>query len=178
MNPPWFEIHWPGRGRYYLGKMCRRSYRPRPDNGSGDSPRPPFLTEFVNHIGKLTLVAVVYHLFGGQLGLRVPPHVERPFRLKTKASRRIPQLQAANAHIGQNAVVGRSSLVVRKICKRGVPQLHRRPIMLLIRTTNDQFLPRAFQRRWVFIEPNQMTRCAEAFCDFVTVPAKAHRGVE
>jgi hypothetical protein len=30
--------------------------QPRPDNGSGDSPRPPFLTEFVNQIGKLALV--------------------------------------------------------------------------------------------------------------------------
>jgi len=30
----------------------------------------------------------------------------------------------------------------------------------------------------VFIERNQMSRCAEAFCDFVTVPAQAHRGVD
>src|SRR5437016_10358988 len=58
-------------------ELRSRQYRPRPDDGSGDSPRPPFLTEFVNHIGKLTLVEVVYHLFGGQLGLRVHPHVER-----------------------------------------------------------------------------------------------------
>jgi hypothetical protein len=65
------------------------AYRPRPDNGSGDSPRPPFVTEFVNHIGKLTLVEVVYHLFGGELGLRIHSHVESSFRLKTETSRRI-----------------------------------------------------------------------------------------
>ena len=30
----------------------------------------------------------------------------------------------------------------------------------------------------IFIEPNQMTRCAEASCDFVTVSAQAHGGVD
>src|SRR6266849_589018 len=82
------------------------AYRPRPDNGSGDSPRPPFLTEFVNQIGKLTLVELVYHLFGGQLGLRVHPHVERSFRLKTESPRRVLQLQAAHAEISQQSVSG------------------------------------------------------------------------
>src|SRR5271169_1174435 len=84
--------------------MCGRSYRPRPDNGSGDSPRPPFLSEFVNHIGKLALVEVVYHLFGGTLRPRVHSHVERPFRLKTKSARRIVQLQTAHSDIGQQSV--------------------------------------------------------------------------
>src|SRR5882762_10344535 len=76
--------------------MCGRSYRPRPDNGSGDSPRPPFLSEFVNHIGKLSLVEVVYHLFGGTLRPRVHPHVERSIRLKTKSACRVGELQAAS----------------------------------------------------------------------------------
>src|SRR5712691_6361108 len=84
--------------------MCGRSYRPRPDNGSGDSPRPPFLSEFVNHIGKLALVEVVYHLFGGTLGPRVHPHVQRSLRLKTKSARCIVELQTADADVGQNAV--------------------------------------------------------------------------
>src|SRR5271157_2155280 len=84
--------------------MCGRSYRPRPDNGSGDSPRPPFLSEFVNHIGKLTLVEVVYHLFGGSLRPRVHSHVERSFRLKTKSARGILELQTAHSDVGQNAV--------------------------------------------------------------------------
>src|SRR5215469_1156760 len=86
MNSP-FCIHWPGRGCYDLRKLCGRSYRPRPDNGSGDSPRPPFLTEFVNHISKLALTHAIYHLFGGKLGLWVHPHVERSFRLKTESTR-------------------------------------------------------------------------------------------
>src|ERR1700686_148496 len=84
--------------------MCGRSYRPRPDNGSGDSPRPPFLSEFVNHIGKLALVEVVYHLFGGTLRPRVHPHVERPIRLKAESARRIVQLQAAYSDVGQQSV--------------------------------------------------------------------------
>src|SRR5580692_7614772 len=84
--------------------MCGRSYRPRPANGSGDSPRPPFLSEFVNHIGKLSLVEVVYHLFGGTLAMRVHPHVERSIRLKTESARRIIELQAAHSNVGQDAV--------------------------------------------------------------------------
>jgi hypothetical protein len=35
-----------------------------------------------------------------------------------------------------------------------------------------------FQRRRILIEANQMSRCAEAFCDFATVPAQAHRGIQ
>src|ERR1700756_4935464 len=84
--------------------MSGRSYRPRPDNGSGDSPRPPFLSEFVNHIGKLSLVEVVYHLFGGTLRPRVHPHVERSIRLKTESSCGIVKLQTADADIGQDSV--------------------------------------------------------------------------
>ena len=109
MNSPLFRIHWPGRGRYDIRKMCGSSYRPRPDNGSGDSPRPPFLSEFVNHIGKLALVEVVYHLFGGSLRPRVHPHVERSFRLKTESARRIGKLQTAHSDVGKQAVGHRAS---------------------------------------------------------------------
>src|SRR5580698_1091217 len=97
--------------------MCSRPYRPRPANGSGDSPRPPFLSEFVNHIGKLSLVEVVYHLFGGSLATRVHPHVQRSIRLKTKSARRIVQLQAADANVGQDTVDGRWSLALGNFCK-------------------------------------------------------------
>src|SRR5258708_3332238 len=159
--------------------MCGRSYRPRPANGSGDSPRPPFLSEFVNHIGKLALVEVVYHLFGGTLALRVHPHVERSIRLKTKSACGIGKLQAANADVCENAVDGRWSLVVCNFTKGPMQQRNLRPVGFANdygRTTNEAF--RSFQRRRIFIEPNQMSRCAEAFCDFVTVSAKAHRGVD
>src|SRR5437016_868149 len=195
MNPSFCLIHWPGRGRYDFRELHGSSYRPRPDNGSGDSPRPPFLTEFVNHIGKLALVHVIYHLIGGQLGLRVHPHVERSFRLKTKAARGVGQLQAAYAEVSENAVDGRRPLIVGNICKRTVYQFYLRPVawaslvvdhwsLALVfandrrRTTDDQFFPRDFQRCRILIEPDQMSRCAEAFCDFVAVPAKAHRGVD
>src|ERR1700722_11769819 len=97
--------------------MCGRSYRPRPDNGSGDSPRPPFLSEFVNHIGKLSLVEVVYHLFGGSIALRVHPHVERSICLKTKSARRVVQLQAAHSNVGQDTVDCPWSLTLRNFCK-------------------------------------------------------------
>src|ERR1700693_3677407 len=97
--------------------MCGSSYRPRPDNGSGDSPRPPFLSEFVNHIGKLALVEVVYHLFGGTLGVRVHPHVERSFRLKTESACGIGKLQAAYPDVGEQTIDGRWSLIARQFCK-------------------------------------------------------------
>src|SRR5512140_1030977 len=97
--------------------MGCRSYRPRPANGSGDSPRPPFLSEFVNHIGKLSLVEVVYHLFVGTLTTRVPPHVERSIRLKTESARAVVQLQAADPDIRQQTVDGRWSLALRHLGK-------------------------------------------------------------
>src|ERR1700692_3105703 len=102
--------------------MCGRSYRPRPDNGSGDSPRPPFLSEFVNHIGKLSLVEVVYHLFGGTLRPRVHPHVERSLRLKTKSARRIVQLQAADSDVGQDSVHTARLLSFRNLSERAMQQ--------------------------------------------------------
>src|SRR6516225_8167069 len=108
--------------------MCSGAYRPRPDNGSGDSPRPPFLTEFVNQIGKLTLVELVYHLFGGQLGHRIHPHVERSFRLKTKAARGIGKLQAANPQVREQAVGCRLSALA-KFSKRSMAEFDYRPIL-------------------------------------------------
>src|SRR5579862_9216784 len=110
--------------------MGGRSYRPRPANGSGDSPRPPFLSEFVNHIGKLSLVEVVYHLFGGTLRLRVHPHIERSIRLKTESARRIVQLQAAHSDVGQQTVDGRWSLALGHFCEGTVQQRHRWPVRL------------------------------------------------
>src|ERR1700687_696842 len=108
--------------------MSGRSYRPRPDNGSGDSPRPPFLSEFVNHIGKLSLVEVVYHLFGGTLRPRVHPHVERSVRLKTKSARRIVQLQAAYADVGQDSVHTAGLLPFRNLGERAMQQRDLWPI--------------------------------------------------
>ena len=57
-------------------------------DGPGDSPRPPFLSVFVNEVCKLSLVNLVYHLFGGLPGSRVHPHIQRPIRLKTESSAR------------------------------------------------------------------------------------------
>src|ERR1700719_1883166 len=146
--------------------MCGRSYRPRPDNGSGDSPRPPFLSEFVNHIGKLALVEVVYHLFGGSLRVRVHPHVERSIRLKTESACGIVELQTAYADIGQDSVDARCLLSLRDFCEGSVQQRD------LGKIFSSQLLVRNLQRYRILIEANQMSRCAEAFCDFVTVPAQ------
>src|SRR5579863_5343671 len=115
--------------------MCGRSYRPRPANGSGDSPRPPFLSEFVNHIGKLSLVEVVYHLFGGTLRLRVHPHVERSIRLKTESARRIVQLQAAHSDVGQDAVNRCWLHSFRNLCEGAMQQRDLRPILLVLTLT-------------------------------------------
>src|SRR5580765_6831289 len=84
--------------------MSGRLYRPRPDNSSGDSPRPPFLTEFVNHIREILFAHVVYHLIGGTLGLRVHPHIERSFRLKTESALRTPKLKRPQTKVRQQAV--------------------------------------------------------------------------
>src|SRR5664279_4217230 len=86
MNAPLSLVHWPGRSRYHPRKLCGGLNRPRPNNGSGDSPRPPFLTEFVNRIGKLALIEALYHLFGGLPRLRIHTHIKGPIRLKTKSA--------------------------------------------------------------------------------------------
>src|SRR6266487_3889512 len=154
--------------------MCGSVYRPRPANGSGDSPRPPFLSEFVNHIGKLTLVEVVYHLFGGTLATRVHPHIERSIRLKAESARRIVELQAAYADVGQDPVHAARLLPFRNFRERAVQQRYFRPVWLM----RCELFARDRERCRIFIEANQMSRCAEAVCDFVTVPAEAHRGVD
>src|SRR5215469_212353 len=132
--------------------MCGVAYRPRAANGSGDSPRPPFLSEFVNHVGKLSLVEVVYHLFGGSLARRVHPHIERSFRLKTESARRIVQLQTAEAQIGKQAVDASRLQAFGNFCERSVQQRDFRPLCFLVvgrrsfaafatcerRTTNDE----------------------------------------
>src|SRR2546422_11030954 len=100
--------------------MLGSAYRPRPDNGSGDSPRPPFLTEFVNHIGKLALVEVVYHLFGGVARHRIHPHVERSIRLKTKSAGRVPELQAAYTQVRHQTIQRSGSNALRDFGKRSV----------------------------------------------------------
>src|SRR5262252_5816861 len=109
--------------------MCGAAYRPRPANGSGDSPRPPFLSEFVNHIGKRTLVEVVYHLFGGTHRLRVHPHIERSFRLKTESACGGVELQAADAEIGEQTV-GPQTPDLGQARKRSLQQRKRRPIYI------------------------------------------------
>src|SRR5437868_11264931 len=84
--------------------MSGRTYRPCPYNGSGDSPRPPFLTEFVNHIGEIFFAHAVYHLIGGALSMRIHSHVERSFRLKTEPSRRVLKLHGTDADIGKQSI--------------------------------------------------------------------------
>src|SRR5580698_3260343 len=141
--------------------MCGRSYRPRPANGSGDSPRPPFLSEFVNHIGKLSLVEVVYHLFGGTLALRVHPHVERSIRLKTKSARRVVELQTADANICEQAVRPQTS-ALSQTRKRTMHQRHRRPIRVgFAEVRRPKSDAGSGQRCRILIEANQMSRCAE-----------------
>src|SRR3974390_3678254 len=95
MNAPFSLVHWPGRSRDDRRKLRSGGSRPRPNNGSGDSPRPPFLTEFVNRIGELALVEAVYHLFGGLPRLRIHSHIQGPVRLKTKSAPGVLPLHGA-----------------------------------------------------------------------------------
>ncbi len=88
-------FHWRSGSGNNPGQLPRGCHRPPPHNGSGDSPRPPFLSVLVNQVGQLALARLVYHLFGGHAGAPVHAHIQRSIRLKTKSSSRLVQLQAA-----------------------------------------------------------------------------------
>src|SRR5579872_1355724 len=152
--------------------MRCRSYRPCPDNGSGDSPRPPFLTEFVNHIGESSLVEVVYHLFGGALAARIHAHVERPFRLKTESAGCVGDLQGADSQIGQQAVSARRPDSASHFGIRSVDQLDLRHLVAKFGCERVDTLARQLQRRRILIEANQTSLWAEALCDFVRMTAQ------
>jgi hypothetical protein len=122
-------FHCWGRGRYDSRQVRRTSYRPRPNNGSGDSPRPPFLTEFVNRIGKSFLVETIYHLIGGQLAMWIHPHVERSFRLKTESAVGVVQLQTAYAQVSQHSVRSRRRHPLADLGKTAVQQRDARPVI-------------------------------------------------
>src|SRR3954471_24902084 len=151
--------------------MSGSSYRPRADNGSGDSPRPPFLTEFVNQVGEIALVELVYHLIGGTLAVRVHPHVERSFRLKAESARRIPELQRADADVCQHPVHAVRWDGAGDLGKAAMQQGHLRPIRRNLRGRTAEVLARQFERAGILIEGNQTTLCAQASCDFQAVPA-------
>src|ERR1051326_8522799 len=157
--------------------MSGRCYRPRPDNGSGDSPRPPFLTEFVNHIRELFFAHVVYHLIGGGLAARVHAHVERRLRLKTESPAGIFKLERTHAQVGQNSIGRTLRPALAQFGKARLQQRYLWPFFFLARR-RLQSLPRPFQCARVFIEANQMTRWAEATCDCVAVAAQTQRGVD
>jgi len=69
--------------------------RPR-TNGSGDSPRPPFLSVLVNEVSSSRCVCLIHHLFGGDSRSRIHTHVDGPVRLKTKSSVRFVELKACS----------------------------------------------------------------------------------
>src|SRR5437868_7989624 len=142
--------------------MCCRSYRPCPDNGSGDSPRPPFLTEFVNHIGETSLVEVVYHLIGSALAARVHAHVERPFRLKTESACCVGELHGADSQIGQQAACARCRDSLPNFRIRLVDQRDCRCLAAKFGCEFPEALARQLQRLGILIEANQMTLWAKA----------------
>src|SRR6185312_6447706 len=158
--------------------MSCRSYRPCPDNGSGDSPRPPFLTEFVNHISESSLVDAVYHLIGGALAARVHAHVERPFRLKTESACCVGQLHGADSQIGQQAVCAFGRYPRSYFGIRSMNQGHGRRLAAKLGCDVVEALARQLQRIRVFIEANQMTLWAEAPCEFAGMAAKSEGRVE
>src|SRR5205807_10393338 len=142
--------------------MSGSSYRPRSDNGSGDSPRPPFLSEFVNHIREVFFANMVYHLIGGALTMRVHPHVERPFRLKTESARRITKLQRAHAQVSQDSIRACGWNQSFQLCIRAMQQGDVR----VFGCGRKQPFTGQLQRLRVLIEAKQTTLWAEATCDF------------
>src|ERR1051326_6069953 len=153
--------------------MSGRSHRPRPNNGSGDSPRPPFLTEFVNQIRESDLVHPIYRLIGGALFARVHPHVEWTLRLKTESPLGVAELQRAQPQVGQDAIA-RSGCQFRDFAEAALPQLDLRPVVFFRRQT----LAGDCQRARILIEANQTTLSAEASCQCETVAARAHDRVD
>src|SRR5579859_1513605 len=136
--------------------MSGSSYRPRSDNGSGDSPRPPFLTEFVNHIREVFFAHVVYHLIGGALFIRVHPHVERPFRLKTESARLVTKLQRAHSQVSEQSVRACSRNALAYFGIGALQQGNHGPPALGLNRLAETLAGR-LQRFRVFIEANQMT---------------------
>src|SRR5271154_3484514 len=97
-------FHWRGATGNDSGQFRRRRNRPRPDNGSGDSPRPPFFSEFVNQIGNLFFTELIYHLFGGHTLPRIHPHIKVSVRLKTESSVRLVELHRAHSDVGEHSI--------------------------------------------------------------------------
>src|SRR3954462_13817308 len=171
-------FHCPERARYNLREMSGCCYRTRPDNGSGDSPRPPFLTEFVNHIREVFFVHAIYHLIGGTLALRVHPHVERSFRLKTESALGIVQLQRAQPDIGQQPIREVRGKARADFGKARMQQRDLRPVVFQFLWRVRQTFAGDLQCVGVFIEGDQTTLSAEALCDFVTVSAQPQGRVD
>src|SRR2546430_6478405 len=146
--------------------MSGCSYRPCPDNGSGDSPRPPFLTEFVNHIGESPLVEVVYHLIGSLPAARVHAHVERAIRLKTESACCVGKLQRADSQIRQQTVCALWRDPLPDFSIRLVDQRDRGSLAAKLGCEIPETLARQPQSLRILIEANQMTLWAKAPCDF------------
>ena len=117
MNIMPLGFHCWGRSRYNSGQFRRRCNRPRPDNGSGDSPRPPFLSEFVNQVGEILFVSLIYHLFGGYPDARIHPHIQGSIRLKTKSSVRLVQLHRTDAEIREQPINACRLELVRRLSR-------------------------------------------------------------
>src|SRR6266496_3022988 len=158
--------------------MSGCSYRPRPYNGSGDSPRPPFLTEFVNQVSEFFFAELVYNLICGQLSQRVHPHVQGSFRLKTESALRVFELHRAQSKVRQHSVRRSLRHPLAQFRIRTVQQGHRGPVRPEFRRRLTQTLACQLQRLRILIEANQMTLCAEAFCDFETVSAQAEGRID
>src|SRR4051812_33631768 len=153
-------------------------YRPRPYNGSGDSPRPPFLTEFVNHIREVFFAHVVYHLFGGALTLRIHPHIEWAFRLKTETPCGVFKLHGADADVCQQPVYRFVRNVLGYLSKARMQERDPWPVVFQLRWRLAQTPFCLFQGVGILIEPDQMTLCAEELCDGEAVPGQSQGRVD
>src|SRR5262244_2897243 len=79
--------------------MLRIPNGPGPDNCSGDSLRPPFLSILVNQISELALPAPIYDFCGSESLVRIHAHIQRPLCLPTKTP-----LGGVNLHLGKSNV--------------------------------------------------------------------------
>jgi len=171
-------FHWRDGRSYDPGQLRRGCNRPPSHNGSGDCPRPPFLTVFVNEIRQLALARLIHHLFGGGLGSRIHSHIQRPVRLKTKPSSRLVELQAAYAEVGQQAI-GRSRRYVRgDAAERIADETHLRRLAAELLANPREPGPGQLKRLGIALKADQASRRSQLPDDAFSMSRQAERAVD
>src|SRR6201996_8406825 len=170
-------FYWRGDGRNDSSKFRCCRYRPRPHNSSGDSPRPPFLSEFVNQVGELFFVRLIYHLFGRQVAARIHPHVQRPIGPKTESSVRLIELQTADAEVCEQTIQRARSEDFSNLRERPADVLNYRHLRAKLLRNSCELCLRLAHRFGVAIEGDQLALGSEPPRNLDRMPSEPKRCV-